>query len=127
MATGYEIKRLRTQEKKSAQEVADFIGVDAARLRKWEERDTDPKDSGDLKKVLEYFNIEALTDLSKFDKFKFSHKVSSAGPDLYKEKYIALLEQQLAQANENLAKVTEAAKKQAEIIEGSLKELLKKK
>lgn len=117
MATGYEIKRLRTQEKKSAQEVADFIGVDASRLRKWEERDTDPKDTGDIKKVLEYFNIESLSDLSKFDKFKFSHKLSSEEAGLYKEKYIALLEQQLAQTNAHLTQANE-------VIKTSLQELV---
>ena len=45
----------------------------------------------------------------------------------FKVKYIQLLEAQLKEANEQLTRSQEIAKKQTEIIDGSLKELLKKK
>ncbi len=57
MAAGKEIKRLRESgiKKISAETLAGYMNVDAAKLRKWEQRDADPKDSGDKKNVETYF------------------------------------------------------------------------
>jgi hypothetical protein len=71
MAAGKEIKRLRGSI--SAQQAANFIGVDVARLRKWEQRDADPKDSGDINKVETYFGCK-LKDLKNLDSFQFIKK-----------------------------------------------------
>lgn len=72
MAVGKEIKRLRESQPKriSAEFVATAIGVDVERLRKWEQRDADPKDSGDQKKVEDYFNCK-MEELGKLDSFIF--------------------------------------------------------
>lgn len=72
MASGIEIKRLRLIPKKpiSAEILAKWIGVKPERLRKWEQRDADPKDSGDIQKVEVYFNCK-LEELSKLDTFQF--------------------------------------------------------
>lgn len=71
MAAGKEIKRLRGNV--SAQEAASLIGVDVEKMRKWEQRDADPKDSGDIKAVEDYFGCK-LSDLNKLDKFQFIPK-----------------------------------------------------
>lgn len=57
-------------EGKSAAEVALWIGVDAERMRKWEQRDTGPKDPTDIKKIESYFKYN-IDDLDKLDNFKF--------------------------------------------------------
>ena len=59
MAAGKEIKRLRESgiKKILAETLAGYMNVDAAKLRKWEQRNADPKDSGDKK--------SAITGLSK--------------------------------------------------------------
>ena len=51
MAAGKEIKRLRESgiKKISAETLAGYMNVDAAKLRKWEQRNADPKVSGDKK------------------------------------------------------------------------------
>jgi len=72
MAAGKEIKRLRESgiKKISAETLAGYMNVDAAKLRKWEQRDADPKDSGDKKNVETYFGC-TLIGLEKLDKFQF--------------------------------------------------------
>lgn len=87
MATGKEIKRLRGK-KTSASEAANLIGVGVDRLRKWEERDTDPSDSGDIQKVEQYFGckLDQLTNIEIFDFVEMGQKVD------YKDKYIRLQE-----------------------------------
>jgi hypothetical protein len=74
MATGREIRRLRG--KVPAAKVAALIGVNVDRLRKWEERDSDPKDTGDAKKVEDYFGVE-LSGLAKLDNFDFFSRGTS--------------------------------------------------
>lgn len=71
MATGKEIKRLRGNL--SAEKVAEFIGVNASRLRKWEERDSDPKDTDDVRKVEDYFGV-SLSELAGLTNFAFVKK-----------------------------------------------------
>jgi transcriptional regulator with XRE-family HTH domain len=81
MAAGKEIRRLR--DKVSAQQVATLIGVDAAKLRKWEQRDANPKDSGDITKVEKYFGTK-IDQLHKLETFQFIPKpdpgATSSGP-----------------------------------------------
>lgn len=68
MPTGKELKRLRGKLITAA-EVAALIGVGVDRYRKWEERDTDPNDTGDIEKVEKYFGVplQGLKDLKFFD------------------------------------------------------------
>lgn len=89
MATGKEIKRLRG--KKSALDVAALIGVSVDRLRKWEERDTDPADTGDIQKVENYFGVplDGLVSLSDFDFVQYPQGVD------FRDKYIKSLEDQV--------------------------------
>lgn len=89
MAAGKEIKRLRLKAEASADKVAGLIGVSAGALRKWEERDTDPSDSGDIRKVERYFGV-SLAGLPAIQNFDFVKKDLT---DDYKEKYLALLEE----------------------------------
>lgn len=71
MAAGKEIKRLRGNV--SAQQAATLIGVDVEKLRKWEQRDVNPKDSGDIVKVEDYFGV-AIDQLGSLDNFQFVPK-----------------------------------------------------
>jgi hypothetical protein len=68
MATGKEIKRLRGKDV-TASKAAKLIGVGVDRLRKWEERDSDPSDTGDIAKVEAYFGrkLDALHEIKAFD------------------------------------------------------------
>lgn len=70
MAFGTEIKRLREASKASAQLFADAIGISADRLRKWEQRDLDPRYE-DAAKIEAYFemSIQELIKLKKLPKF----------------------------------------------------------
>lgn len=82
MAVGKEIKRLRGNV--STLKAANLIGVDVERLRKWEQRDADPKDYDDIKRVEDFFGVP-LSGLTKLDKFRWSKniesKVSEAEPN----------------------------------------------
>lgn len=93
MAAGKEIKRLRGSI--SVQKVASLIGVDVERLRKWEQRDADPKDSGDVAAVEAYFG-RPISELSRLDNFQFVPRtlsLKSTSPVAeYRDKYILLLE-----------------------------------
>lgn len=71
MAAGKEIKRLRGNV--SAAKAASLMGVDPDRLRKWEERNVDPKDVGDINAVENYFGC-TLKELESLDKFQFGPK-----------------------------------------------------
>lgn len=71
MPAGEEIKRLRGRI--SAQEAATLIGVDVERLRKWESRNVDPKDSDDIRAIEGYFGV-SLKELSKLENFQFIPK-----------------------------------------------------
>jgi len=83
MAAGKEIKRLRESgiKKISAETLAGYMNVDAAKLRKWEQRDADPKDSGDKKNVETYFGC-TLIGLEKLDKFQFYDPKFSKKPSI---------------------------------------------
>lgn len=67
MGFGIEIKRLREDAGYSAQKLADAIGIDAERLRKWEQKDFDPRDD-DREKIETYFgtSLELIMKLEKF-------------------------------------------------------------
>jgi phage repressor protein C with HTH and peptisase S24 domain len=67
MGFGIEIKRLREDGGYSAQKLADAIGIDAERLRKWEQKDFEPRDD-DRTKIEEYFGI-SLEQIEKLEKF----------------------------------------------------------
>jgi phage repressor protein C with HTH and peptisase S24 domain len=70
MAFGLEIKRLRDEAPISAQKLADFIGIKADRLRKWEEKDLTPR-LEDVQKIEEFFGIdlEQIMNLKSIKKF----------------------------------------------------------
>lgn len=77
MATGKEIKRLRGKDV-TASKAAKFIGVGVDRLRKWEERDTDPVDTGDRAKIEAYFGVK-LDQLHTVASFDFVEKKPAGG------------------------------------------------
>lgn len=56
MAFGKEIKRLRDSINLSAQKLADLIGIDAERLRKWEQKDLNPREE-DVARIETYFGL----------------------------------------------------------------------
>jgi transcriptional regulator with XRE-family HTH domain len=96
MATGKEIKRLRGSL--SAAAAAEMIGVDVERLRKWEQRDADPKDSADIIAVENYFGV-SLDKLSKLDNFQFVPKGANSGnrqDSDFQAKYLKLMEEKVA-------------------------------
>lgn len=72
MAAGKEIKRLRGKEVTAAK-AARLIGVGVDRLRKWEERDSNPNDTGDIAKVEAYFGVklEQIAEIKAFDFVEF--------------------------------------------------------
>jgi transcriptional regulator with XRE-family HTH domain len=75
MAFGATIKKLRTDARISAQKLADEIGINADRLRKWEERDLNPR-YDDAQKIEAYFGmtLEKVMNLPELPKFKKSLK-----------------------------------------------------
>ena len=77
MAAGQEIKRLRGSI--SVEKVANLIGVNAGRLRKWEQRDADPKDSGDIAKIEAYFGVP-IKELPNLDNFQFLELPKTKNP-----------------------------------------------
>ncbi len=70
MAFGKEFKRLRIKAGISAAEAAKWIGVNDERLRKWEQRDADPKDLNDIQKIEDYFETQ-IGKLDNLDFFNF--------------------------------------------------------
>lgn len=100
MATGKELKRLRG--KKSATEIAALIGVGVDRMRKWEERDVDPSDSGDIAKVESYFGttLDGLKALKSFD------FVENPSKQDYRDRYINSLEKQVRTLEDQLSLAT---------------------
>lgn len=89
MAVGKEIKRLRGK-KTSAADAANLIGVSVDRLRKWEERDSDPSDTGDIKKVEDYFGV-SLNEIKSIKSFDF---VEFPRGKALESKHIELLERE---------------------------------
>lgn len=98
MASGNDIRRLRG--KIPAAKVAELIGVNVDRLRKWEERDTDPSDSGDIEKVERYFGLP-LDKLSGLNHFEFVKYNSTGGKNKESQQSINAL-QSLADGNKVL-------------------------
>lgn len=74
MAFGAEIKRLRTKNKISAQSLSNMLGISAVRLRKWEERDTNPRYE-EAKIIEEYFGIK-IGDFKNLDSLPNVQKVT---------------------------------------------------
>ena len=72
MDVGKELKRIRDANGLSAQIFADYIGIGAERMRKWESGKGAPK-LEDQAIISEYFKID-LEDLPKIEKFKFYSK-----------------------------------------------------
>jgi len=70
MSFGKEIKRLREDVPISAQKLADYIGIDADRLRKWEQKDMDPRHE-DVVKIEAFFgmDLKAIMGLKSIKKF----------------------------------------------------------
>jgi transcriptional regulator with XRE-family HTH domain len=70
MGFGLEFKRLREEAPISAQKIADLIGVDAGRLRKWEEKDLTPRIE-DAQKIETFFGLtlDQITKLRSIKKF----------------------------------------------------------
>ena len=75
MDIGQQLKRIRLVNGLSAQRMSDYIGVNVARLRKWESAGVSPKED-DRQLIADYFklNIDDLEDLIKIEKFKFYSK-----------------------------------------------------
>lgn len=71
MAFGREIKRLRNKQKLSAEKLAKLLGVNAERLRKWEQNDSDPKDE-DTKTIESKLgmSIDQVKNLKELPKFQ---------------------------------------------------------
>lgn len=69
MAFGKELKRLREASGLSAQQLADDLKLSAHKLRKWEERDIDPKPA-DRKRIEDAYKmtLEELVKLRKLPK-----------------------------------------------------------
>lgn len=67
MATGAELKRIRATNNLSAQQLAALVGIDLDRLKKWEQRDQNPR-AQDAEKLLSFFGVQALADLTQVSK-----------------------------------------------------------
>lgn len=111
MAAGKEIKRLRGKNI-TASQAASLIGVGVDRLRKWEERDTDPSDTGDIAKVERYFGV-TLSDLKTLKSFDFVETPRGTdlldNKDLTMQAILNLTESNriLAESNRSLARSNE--------------------
>ena len=72
MKPGEELKRIRLLNELSARKFADYVGIDAARLRKWEDYGINPKEA-DTEIIENFFNVP-IDELNKIKKFKFKAK-----------------------------------------------------
>ncbi|HYD90250.1 MAG TPA: helix-turn-helix transcriptional regulator [Flavobacterium sp.] len=110
MGFGLDIKRLREEVPISAQRLADKIGIDADRLRKWEQKDLTPR-LEDVQKIESFFGMElsALQKLKSIKNFlKVPHETRAqevpagvgrkTGTD---EKYLALMEERIRELKED--------------------------
>lgn len=68
MAFGKEIKRMNEKQNWSASKLAKALGVDAARLRKWMERDSDPRDDEDIRAIENAFGFP-MKDIIRMQEF----------------------------------------------------------
>lgn len=78
MAFGKEIKRLKEKERISAQKLAGILGVDEDRLRKWMEKDFNPRDE-DARTIEERFgmSLDEICKLERLPKFLFVPRETS--------------------------------------------------
>jgi transcriptional regulator with XRE-family HTH domain len=72
MKPGEELKRIRLLNELSARKFAEYVGIDAARLRKWEDYGINPKEA-DTEIIENFFNVP-IDELNKIKKFKFKAK-----------------------------------------------------
>ena len=72
LEVGKELKRIRELNELSARKFAQYIGIDADRLRKWESAGHNPKEE-DALLIEDYFKV-GLEDLNKIQKFQFFSK-----------------------------------------------------
>jgi hypothetical protein len=77
MAFGFAIKKLREDAKISVGKLTGKIGVSAARWRKWEEKDFDPRDE-DKRKIEEFFG-KKLIEIEKMESIEEFLKVPHHG------------------------------------------------
>lgn len=73
MSFGKEMKRLREEANMSVQKIADMIGVNADRWRKWEEKDLKPRMEDGI--IIEAFFGMGIRDLTKLESIKEFLKV----------------------------------------------------
>lgn len=80
MGFGKHIKALREKQNISAQKVAEWMGVDAARLRKWEEKDLNPREA-DTAKIESAFGctIDKILELDRIPLFQYVPKSDFPG------------------------------------------------
>ena len=80
LATGSELKRIREASNLSANSLAKLLDVSSDRLRKWEQRDIDPKHEDQIK-IEKFFNIE-LSELGKIKRVPvFPNKSNTLNDD----------------------------------------------
>lgn len=81
MGFGAELKRLREGVNISANKLAKLIGVDAERLRKWEQKDMSPRDE-DTALIEKFFGV-AIQDVGKLSSLKeFLNVPKNAPPQM---------------------------------------------
>lgn len=79
MTIGKELKRIRELNKPmSVAKFAKYVGVNAARLRKWEDAGVNPKQE-DISTIENYFGVPG-DELYKIGKFKFYSKENKNNP-----------------------------------------------
>lgn len=99
MAFGKEIKRLRGGL--SAEYIASILGVGVDKYRKWEERDSNPKDSGEIERIQDYFGMP-IADLASLKSFDFVEKPKVD----YRDKLIKSLESQILMLEDKVRLLT---------------------
>lgn len=90
MAFGKEIKRLRDSINLSAQKLADQIGIDAERLRKWEQKDLNPRDE-DVARIEQFFGLP-LDEIMQLDHLRAARMVPRAHADAIQQAVTRLIE-----------------------------------
>lgn len=79
MGFGSELKQARLELGISAAKMAEVMGVDAERLRKWESRDAEPRDTGDRKSVAQFLEID-LDNFKGIDTATIRRKLKTGAP-----------------------------------------------
>lgn len=83
MAFGKEILRLRKAVNISAEKLAKMIGIRADRLRKWEEKDNDPREE-DTRRIEEFFGME-IQKVMELDSIRKFLKVQKSNEEVVNE------------------------------------------